>query len=164
MLSLRKVPAPLSGHEPFYLIVTWFQSGRIRPASGSWGSLAALPFCWGLKYLGGNILLGLFIVVAVFAALKAIKAYAEHAAHPDPSEVVIDEVIGMAILWLAIPLHSYALIVIGFVLFRLFDSVKLGPVGWCDKNIKGARGVIIDDMVAGLFAMICVLILVQVLY
>lgn len=151
MISLRPYPPTIQGNEIFYLIATWFQSGRLRPASGSWGSLAALPVCWGIKALAG------FWGVAVFAALItvigiwSIGKYAPHSKHADPAEIVVDEVAGMAIVWL-FPTHDLFLILLGFVLFRIFDAVKRGPVGWCDRNIKGPRGVMIDDLVAGLFA------------
>ena len=152
MFKLRPLPATLNGHEFFYLVVTWFQSGRIRPASGSWGSLAAWPVCWALKTMGGNSALLLFGFLAFAAGIHSIKKYYQHSIHPDPSEVVIDEVVGMALTWLFIPLHNFPLALTGFILFRLFDAFKRGPVGWCDKNIKGAYGVIIDDVAAGILA------------
>lgn len=152
MFSLRPLPAMITGKEAFYLIVTWFHAGRIRPASGTWGSLAAWPFCWIIKYMGGLPLVFLAIIATFAAGYWAVGQYARHSKQPDPSEVVIDEVIGMLILWLAVPADSFALALLGFACFRVFDAFKRGPVGWCDKNIKGTPGVIIDDMVAGLMA------------
>lgn len=152
MFSLRPLPATLTGIEPFYLIATWFQSGRIRPASGSWGSLAAWPFCWFLKSLGGWQIMAIFAIGAFFGGIWAINQYTSHTKQTDPSEVVIDEVVGMAILWMAVPASNVFLAVVGFIAFRIFDAIKRGPVGWCDKHIKGAPGVIVDDVVAGFMA------------
>lgn len=163
MLRLRPVPAALTGTEPFYLIVTWFQSGRIRPASGTWGSLAALPFCWIIKAIGGLPLIVAFAVSMFFIGIWAVQHYTPHAKTPDPSEVVIDEVVGMAIVWAFTPANSVLLALAGFFLFRFFDAFKRGPVGWCDKNIKGALGVIVDDAVAGLIAGLGVMLLAHFL-
>lgn len=157
MISIRPYPPSIHGDEVSYLLATWFQSGRIRPASGTWGSLAALPFCWAIKALGGIWLSAAFVVLIVALGIWSIKKYASHTRHLDPAEVVIDEVAGMAVLWLFTPVNSITLIIIGFMLFRIFDAVKRGPVGWCDKNIKGAPGVMVDDLVAGLFAGLCVM-------
>lgn len=156
MISIRPYPPSIHGDEVSYLIATWFQSGRIRPASGTWGSLAALPLCWGLKFFGGFWLSAIFTIAIIFIGMWAIRKYASHTRHLDPAEVVVDEVAGMAILWLFTPADSIFLALTGFLLFRVFDAVKRGPVGWCDKNIKGAPGVMIDDLVAGLMAGICI--------
>lgn len=152
MIKIRPVP---SGVNPFtfnYLIVTWLFSGRLRPLSGTWGSLAALPFCWAISSLAGPIGLIVFAFFAFATGLKALKDYLPRAGQLDPSEVVIDEVVGMAIMWAFLPSNAFTSILFGFVLFRLFDAIKIGPVGWCDKKIKGAMGVMVDDVVAGLMA------------
>ena len=151
MLRLRPLHPELSPFSVVYLIVTWFQSGRIRPASGSWGSLAAAVCCWIIQDLGGWQALFVFMILSGGIGLWAVKQYARKTDNPDPSEVVIDEVLGFAIVGLLVP-FSMGYWIIGFILFRLFDSIKRGPVGWCDKNIKGPLGVMIDDVVAGLFA------------
>jgi phosphatidylglycerophosphatase A len=91
------------------------------------------------------------IVASWFAGIWAITRYADHAPKPDPSEVVIDEVFGLAITYLFLPI-GWAPWILGFVLFRVFDSIKRGPVGWCDRNIKGPVGVMTDDAVAGILA------------
>jgi phosphatidylglycerophosphatase A len=151
MLKLRPVPLTISPTSPIYLIATWFHSGRIRPASGSWGTLAALPAC-ALAWLAADwVGLVALIIVSWFAGIWAITAYAEHAEKFDPSEVVIDEVFGLAITLLFLPADFWGW-VLGFVLFRIFDSIKRGPVGWCDSNIKGAVGVMVDDAMAGVLA------------
>lgn len=159
MLKLRPLPATITGNEPFYLTVTWFQSGRISPASGSWGSLAAWPVCWLVKYLGGTPAIAVFALAAIVAGYWSIKEYSKHIKQHDPSEIVIDEVIGMALMWLFIPAHSLIWALIGFVAFRLLDSLKPGPIGWCDRQIKGSSGIIVDDVIAGLVAGLSVVLL-----
>ena len=152
MFSLRPLPTTLTGKEIFYLVATWFHAGRIRPVSGTWGSLAAWPFCWILKALGGNPLICIAIVGVFLAGLWAIRQYTPHSKQTDPSEVVVDEVVGMMVVWLAIPAGHFGLALCGFILFRLFDAIKRGPVGWCDRRIKGPMGIMVDDVIAGLMA------------
>lgn len=152
MIKIRPVPQAVNPLSFNYLIVTWLQSGRIRPMSGSWGSLAALPFCWTISAAFGPVGLIVFAALMLAAGLKALDYYLPLAKQTDPSEVVIDEVVGMAIMWCFIPYNGFWPIVFGFVFFRIFDAIKVGPVGWCDRHIKGAFGVIADDMVAGLLA------------
>ncbi len=144
------------------LIATVGYVGLLRPAPGSWGSAAAIPLAWGLHYAGGFPLLAA-ATVAVFAlGWWATAAATRGRENHDPSEIVIDEVVGMWIalwplsagLWHAgvdpwvFPYPGWAL---GFVLFRLFDIWKPGPVGWADRR-KDALGVMLDDVIAGLLA------------
>jgi phosphatidylglycerophosphatase A len=145
------------------VIATWFGAGLLRPAPGTWGSLAALPCAWGLHVLGGFPLLAA-ASVAVFAlgwwaTARATRGRADH----DPSEIVVDEVAGQWIaLWVvswgawhagADVLRLWPGWVAAFVLFRLFDIWKPGPVGWADRR-KDALGVMLDDVIAGVLAAI----------
>lgn len=154
--------------KPEHLVATLCGIGHLRPAPGTWGSLAALPLAWVLHVLGGPWLL-IAATLLVFplgwwATLRATAA----TGNPDPSEIVIDEVVGQ---WIALwPLsigaaHVGAPItalwpgwVVAFVLFRLFDIWKPGPVGWADRR-HDAFGTMLDDVLAGLFAAFCVVVL-----
>ena len=95
----------------------------------------------------------------------AIHKYLKHTDKTDPGEVVIDEIVGQAIaLIMAVPLAVHLsefsdqlkiklfLIVLPFILFRIFDIFKPWPIDWCDTKIKGALGVMLDDVVAGIMA------------
>ncbi len=152
MIKIRPLPDGIKPFSISYLTVTWFQSGRIRPMSGTWGSLAALPYCWAISAITGKVGLIVFAVMAFVAGYYVLNDYLLKTNQADPSEVVIDEVVGMAIMWAFLPSNDFWPILLGFILFRLFDSVKMGPVGWCDRNIKGSIGVILDDVIAGLLA------------
>jgi phosphatidylglycerophosphatase A len=145
--------------KPYTLIATWFGSGFMTPASGTWGTLASLPICLMTVSYSGHW--GVFIAsMTLFCVgLWVTHLHQKNTGKHDPSEVVIDETLGMMIA--SIPLlylFNWQMILACFVLFRLFDAVKIGPVGWLDKNIDGAMGVMIDDVAAGLMATICVLI------
>ncbi|MCE8523741.1 phosphatidylglycerophosphatase A [Ruegeria pomeroyi] len=137
--------------------------GYLRPAPGTWGSLAALPLAWVLHQMGGFPLLALATAGAYFAGLWATRVITAGQADHDPSEIVIDEVAGQFLaLWaLSLPawLHGLDISALwpgwiaAFVLFRLFDITKPGPVGWADRR-GDPTGVMLDDIIAGLFAAI----------
>ena len=142
--------------------------GLLRPAPGTWGSLAALPLALLIYVLGGPWLLLLLTVAAAVIGVWTIGQQIAVSADKDPSEIVIDEVAGQ---WLALlPVafgawHAGAAVtalwpgwIAAFVLFRLFDIWKPGPIGWADRR-GDALGVMLDDLIAGLFAGVGVAVL-----
>ena len=133
------------------LISTWFGVGLLPKAPGTWGSLAALPFAWFIYSYGGYQFL-LLATAGIFAAgvwLSGIAA-AESGAQ-DPGEVVIDEVAGQWLTLVVVP-PDFLLYAAGFVLFRIFDIWKPWPVSWADRNLKGGLGIMLDDILAGVYA------------
>ncbi len=144
-------PTALPFFHPAALLATWFGSGLLPKAPGTWGSLAALPFAWVIASLGGPWAL-LVASLAVFAlGIWASELYARRAGLKDPGVVVIDEVAGQ---WLAIvPVALQAAwLPLAFLAFRFFDILKPWPIGWIDKQVSGGLGIMLDDMVAGLYA------------
>lgn len=151
------------------LVATFFYVGYLRPAPGTWGSAAALPAGYLLHALGGPLALATAILLAFGAGLWATARMTAGAEDHDPSEIVIDEVVGQ---WLALLPVSWGFYnagldpwsfpwpgwVAAFVLFRAFDILKPGPVGWADRR-PGPMGVMLDDVIAGIFAGICVMAL-----
>ena len=150
------------------LIATFFYVGYLRPAPGTWGSLAALPVAWVLITYTG--LYGLIFASAIAYALGlwATKLQTAGTDNHDPSEIVIDEVVGQWIALLPIAsivssrgLDALALWpgwIVAFALFRLFDITKPWLVGWADRR-DDATGVMLDDVIAGIFAALGVLVL-----
>lgn len=136
---------------PATLIATWFGSGLMAKAPGTWGSLAALPFAVLLVMSGGVMALAIATIVAFGIGLWASGRYARASAQSDPGNVVIDEVAGQ---WLALlpAALDWRVYLIGFLAFRVFDIGKPWPAGWMDRKLKGAFGIMIDDVVAGLYA------------
>ncbi|WP_104018014.1 phosphatidylglycerophosphatase A family protein [Roseovarius nitratireducens] len=150
-----------------HLIATFLYVGHLRPAPGTWGSLAALPMAWALHVLGGPVLLALGVLVAFVSGWWATALETQGKDDHDPSEIVIDEVAGQ---WLALlpvsvgAAHAGVAVtalwpgwVVAFVAFRLFDIWKPGPIGWADRR-GDALGVMLDDILAGLAAALCVIL------
>jgi len=145
-----------------------FGVGLLRPAPGTWGSLAALPLALGLQALGGFpvfiMATAVIFILGIWATDIATAGSHDH----DPSEIVVDEVAGQLIAllplsWAAthmeMPMTTFwPGWVAAFALFRLFDILKPGPVGWADRR-KDATGVMLDDAIAGGFAAIGVVVL-----
>ena len=143
------------------LIGTVFYVGHLRPAPGTWGSAAALPAAWALHQVAGFPGLALATVLVFAAGWWACAQITQGQGDKDPSEVVVDEVVGQ---WIALfplshaawsmeidILRLYPGWIAAFALFRLFDIWKPGPVGWADRR-GDALGVMLDDVIAGLIA------------
>lgn len=134
-------------------LATGLYVGKIGKAPGTWGSLAAiLP--WLLikdlplpTYL---ILLVTLFVIGFFVSGSAEKILDS----PDAGCIVIDEILGMFVALAMAPNHPAAW-ALGFVLFRIFDIFKPFPVSWFDQKIHGGIGIMMDDVIAGLYALLC---------
>ncbi|MAN99449.1 phosphatidylglycerophosphatase A [uncultured Roseovarius sp.] len=150
-----------------YLICTFFYVGRLRPAPGTWGSLAALPVAWALHLAGGPALLFAGILLSFTLGWWATHLETKGKDNHDPSEIVIDEVAGQWLAFLPVSigashagadlLNLWPGFVFSFAAFRFFDITKLGPIGWADRR-NDALGVMLDDIVAGFAAALCVLL------
>jgi phosphatidylglycerophosphatase A len=132
-------------------LATWFGAGLLPFAPGTWGSLAALPFAWGLMWLGGPWLLLLAAALVFALGLWAADGYMQAVGVHDPSAVVIDEIVGQWLTLLVAALNPLAYL-LGFLLFRIVDVIKPWPVSWLDRRVGGAFGVMIDDVGAAVYA------------
>lgn len=152
-------PVKYSFKNPAVLLATWFGAGFMKPAPGTWGSLAALPF--GLIIFKASGLWGLAIATAVITRIGiwAANEFDRLGETHDNKMIVIDEVAG---LWLTLIPALYFFdfapmpILLAFVLFRLFDIVKPWPVRAIDQKLKGGLGVMMDDIAAGIYAAIII--------
>lgn len=113
--------------------------------------MAALPFAWGLVWLGGSWLLFSAAALAFALGRWAVQIHMDEGGVHDPGYIVIDEVVGQWLTLLVAPLHPLAYVV-GLLAFRFFDILKPWPIGWLDQNVRDAFGVMIDDVVAALYA------------
>jgi phosphatidylglycerophosphatase A len=143
------------------LLATWGGSGYSPFASGTVGTLAAIPFYLWLARLPTTLyLLTLiaFFFLACWVSGKAEIIFQER----DSGRIVIDEVVGYLVTMTAIP-YDWRYIVAGFFLFRLFDVVKPPPANWFDSKLKNGYGVVLDDVAAGVYAWLCLFTLSRLL-
>lgn len=125
-------------------------SGYLPKAPGTWGSLLGVGLWAGLHKL--ELLPYAGVVAALFIVGIACAGSAEKILDSgDPGLVVIDEIVGQLIALAAVPFHPVTAL-LGFVLFRLFDILKPFPVNWLDKHLHGGLGIMLDDVMAGLYA------------
>ncbi|MEX1221082.1 MAG: phosphatidylglycerophosphatase A [Idiomarina sp.] len=144
----------LSLLNPIHLLALGFGSGLSPKAPGTMGTLVAIPLVWLLAQLPLAIYLSVTVVAAVvgiWICAYTAKAMGEH----DHPAIVWDEIAGYAIAMTLLP-PTFLNLALAFVLFRLFDILKPGPIGWCDKHLHGGLGIMADDVLAGITA--CVLI------
>jgi phosphatidylglycerophosphatase A len=135
--------------------------GLMPKAPGTFGSLAGIPV--GLLFyhygavLAARLGLAAWLVQTFFLVLLgvlswwSIKKTEEYWNTHDDGRIVIDEVLGQAIP-LSLMAADWKIILLAFGLFRFFDIVKPGPIGWADRQLPGAWGTLIDDVIAGIFA------------
>ena len=148
-----------------FWLATYFGFGNSKFAPGTVGSLATLPLAFVLAYNFGlqGIISGVVVsfVIGVLATAEVLK----HTPH-DPGFVVIDEVAGQLLTFASVAgflqgrtTEALGVYLCGFVLFRIFDIIKPQPVRWADQKILNAWGVMLDDIIAGTYAMLILLIL-----
>lgn len=134
-------------------ITTVLGLGYSPIAPGTFGALAGVILL-GIFYhfnipLSLGLLLALIIItslVGIWSTDKVIPDWGD-----DPSRVVVDELAGYLITMLFVPLN-WTTILIGFALFRFFDILKPLGIRWIDQNVKGGTGVMLDDILAGIYA------------
>ncbi len=152
-----------------YLFVTFFGVGTIRYAPGTIASLITTVLLYSFFYIidfSNNIIL-LFLLLIFFYSFYAIADYIRENENKDPKEIVIDEVIGQSI-----PIYLYEIshgsiknlqeaplfYLYIFILFRFFDIKKPFPVNIFDKKFKNSFGVVFDDVIAGFYVVLTLII------
>ena len=133
-------------------IATGAGSGYLPKAPGTWGTLVGLLLWWPLAGLSLTAYLATVAVLFIVGVASA-GAAEKILDRGDPGVVVIDEIVGVLIALAAVPLHPVAALA-GFALFRLFDIAKPVPVGWVDRHLHGGLGIMLDDVAAGLYALL----------
>lgn len=136
---------------PAILIATGFGSGYLPKAPGTWGSLLAALLAWPLAGAGGAPALIAAAILATVAGLWAVRVYVDRTGESDPGPVVVDEFAGQWIALAICPLDPVWWLA-GFLVFRVIDIAKPFPAGWIDRNVKGPLGVMLDDLVAGVYS------------
>lgn len=141
-------------------LATGFFTGFLPTMPGTWGTFAGIPLViisHRLTSIMQVIVTVVFVTFAAYIAGRAEILFADRDARP----IVIDEMVGFIITLLWLPLNFLTLC-LGFVLFRLFDIVKPPPIGILEKRLHGGWGIVLDDVLAGVFANVTVRLLLIV--
>ena len=132
------------------MLATGANIGHLPVAPGTFGTLWGLPFILMMLWVPESykiIYCAGLILAAVWIADQAAALMDEK----DPSCVIIDEVAGFTIAMTTVPI-TFTTLLTGFLVFRIFDIVKPFPVNWFDSNLKGGAGIVLDDIVAGIYS------------
>ncbi len=153
-------------HKTSWIIATWFGSGLLPKAPGTWGSLAAIPFAYIISVYTCPYALIFGTVALFFIGIWASDKIEKSAQIKDPGFIVVDEVVGQWIAMLPLPflysllnsdtfyLYFAVIAAVAFITFRVFDIWKPWPVNYVDKNVHGGYGIMLDDVIAGMYALI----------
>ena len=145
------------------IFVTLFYIGYSRIIPGTVGSFFAFIIIFFFHNYFDKFYLYLIFITYFFLSLYLINIYQNFIDKIDSQEVIIDEFLGVFVIFLFFDyfnnLNFYSFLILGFILFRLFDILKPFPINWIDKNIKNSFGVIMDDIVAGVYSVICLKII-----
>ena len=139
--------------DPFLFVAFGFGSGLAKVGPGTAGTLLAIPIYWLLVQLGLPLYV-LVVLIALLAGIWICDVASERLGVHDHSGIVWDEIVGLWITMIAIPV-TIPMVVLGFVLFRFFDIVKPWPISWLDQQVSGGFGIMIDDVLAAVFANLC---------
>ena len=138
---------------PIHFLALGFGSGLLPKAPGTFGTLAAIPLYFLLAPSSVSIYLVSVIVMSI-AGIYICGQAAKDAGVHDHGAIVWDEIVGFLITMFMIPL-SWKSVIVGFILFRIFDIFKPWPISFIDKNVHGGLGIMLDDIIAGLAALAC---------
>ena len=146
----KNPPLPPWSWDPLQLLALGFGSGRAPVAPGTFGTLVGvllyLPLA-GLSPLPYLAITAALFVVGIPICGYAAKQFGVH----DHGAIVWDEIVGYLVTMAFAP-AGWLWIAIGFILFRLFDIWKPWPIGWLDRRVSGGLGIMVDDLLAGIYA------------
>ena len=146
---------------PIHFVAFGFGSGAAPKAPGTFGTLAAVPLYLLLPDMSWQLYL-LFLVATYILGVWLCGRTAEDIGVHDHGGIVWDEFVGFWITMMLAP-PGWVWLVLGFILFRFFDVVKPWPIRWLDQHVGGGTGIMVDDVLAGIMALICLQVLAAIL-
>ncbi len=148
--------------DPVVFVAVGLGSGLFPKAPGTAGTLLAVPLVYLLQQQ--SLFVYALVTLFVLATGSWVCGYAAKKlqVHDHPG-IVYDEVAGYLITMIIAPPGWYWMLA-GFLLFRFFDAVKPWPISWFDKNIHGGFGIMLDDVIAGVISLFCLLLLEMFIY
>ena len=154
MTTLPKPDVRFLLRHPAHFLALGFGSGLITPAPGTWGSIAALPLAAGLHLAGVQGVMLAWLALPLFVlGVWVCDVTGRALGVADSGHIVWDEIVAMLLVLAAVPATPLAWLA-ALLAFRVFDIVKPWPIRWLDARVHGGFGVMLDDVVAALFAVI----------
>ncbi len=150
----RALLAQVKLRDPDVLVSTWFGSGFLFPAAGTWGTLAAFIVGVPLLYFLGSTALAIAFLIVTIGGFFAVQKLENRTKIHDSPCYVIDEVSASILILLTLPVFNPLYVILAFIIYRAFDTLKPWPVSWADKSIPGAWGVMIDDLLAAAYSIL----------
>jgi phosphatidylglycerophosphatase A len=141
---------PALMRDPVHLFAFGFGSGLSPWAPGTFGTLIAIPIVLFVMQFGFVAHLAFALLAAIFGIYVCGESARRLGVHDHPG-IVWDEITGFAVTMLTVPANLYS-VVAGFALFRLFDIWKPWPIREADHSLHGGLGIMLDDVIAGIFA------------
>lgn len=140
------------------VFTTLFGIGYSPIVPGTIGSIFSIVFLYFLiKFVSYSFLVIIFLII-LFTSLKLIEKYSKLLKSHDSSTIVIDEFLGIFLIILFYDYlkftNDFIMFFLILILFRFFDILKIFPINWVDKNIKNSFGVVLDDLLAGVYSII----------
>lgn len=145
----ERIPARRLLH-PVDFLALGFGSGLLPFAPGTAGTVAAIPVYLLLQPLAAPYYVAIVVLLAL-AGIAICGQAAHHLGVHDHPGIVWDEIVGYLVTMAFAP-PGWLWIGLGFVLFRLFDILKPWPIKWCDRQVEGGLGIMLDDLLAGVFS------------
>jgi len=159
---LKSTAIPMSAmKDPILVLALGFGAGLSRFAPGTFGTLVAIPLYWfmqPLPILYYSLITVLLFVVGIFLCGAAAQKLGVH----DHPGIVWDEIVGYLVTMFLAP-AGIVWAMVGFALFRLFDIWKPAPIAWLDAKVSGGLGIMVDDILAGIYAAVVLQLLVLLL-
>lgn len=161
-LEIKKVIKNANSLDKIALLLSiWFGTGLLPGIPGTFGTAGAIPLYLLIDFLGARYQV-LFVLIIIIGAIWSAHRSHNILGRVDPREIVIDEVAGFLLTVIFIPFNWLTLIA-GFFLFRFFDILKPPPVKTIEKKVKGGLGIVLDDLLAGVYAHLSLRLLLYVL-
>jgi phosphatidylglycerophosphatase A len=159
---MANAPIPRSvWTNPIHFLAFGFGAGTIPFAPGTFGTLIAIPLYLLVRDFS-LLTYGIILLAVIIAGIWICDVAERTTGVRDHSGIVWDEIAGFLLMMFAAP-HSIIAIALGFVLFRIFDIWKPWPIRWLDQHVSGGLGIMVDDLLAAIYAAIILQILVRTL-
>lgn len=148
-------------YHPAHCIALGFGAGYMPKMPGTAGTLVGILLYYPIASLSLSVYF-LLTTIFFFIGVYLCHITTQHLGVHDHSAIVFDEIVGFLVTMYAVP-NDWRFILLGFVLFRLFDILKPFPIGWLDRRVTSGWGIMLDDVLAGLYSLLILQIIIYLL-